>query len=155
MSSNRKSRGFTGIGASTLLIVFVVLAITVFLLFTFFTVRQDLASSTKSIDAHKAYYAADVIVTEKLAELENAANNDATSDIESFAAELGFSLKSAGRGEYVFILTETIDKNSSISCTAVLKGGQLSVTAYETINKNSFVNEESLPIWDGETIPLS
>ncbi len=155
MGSNQKSRSFTGIGASTLLIVFVVLAITVFLLFTFFTVRQDLTSSTKNIEAHKAYYAADVKVTEKLSELENAANDDAVPDIEAYAGELGFTLKSAGRGEYIFTLTESIDKNSSILCTVTLKGGKLSVTSYKTINKNSYVNEDSLPIWDGETIPLS
>ena len=116
---------------------------------------QSLTSSAKNIEVHKAYYVADVRVTEKLAQLENAADDDAVTDIESYATELGFAVKSAGRGEYIFTLTESIDKNSSILCTVVLKGGQLFVTSCETINKNSYINEDSLPIWDGETIPLS
>lgn len=155
MGSKHRDRPFTGIGVSTLVIVFVVLAITVFILFTLFTVRQDLAGARKNADAHTAYYSADVIVTEKLAKLNSAVTDDAVSDIEAYATELGFTAKLTGRGEYTFSITQNIDKNSSILCTAVLKGGELSVTAYETINKNSYVNEDSLPIWDGETIPLS
>lgn len=155
MADRQKEKGFTGIGSSTLIIIFVVLAITVFLLFTLFTVRQDLKSAQKNADSHKAYYAADVIVTEKLAELYDAVDDDSIFDIMEYGKELGFEVKSIGGENYSFTLKQDIDKNSSILCTAELKGGRLTVTGYQTINKNSYINEESLPIWDGNTLPLS
>ena len=155
MADRQKEKGFTGIGSSTLIIIFVVLAITVFLLFTLFTVRQDLKSAQKNADSHKAYYAADVIATEKLAELYDAVADDSIFDIGEYAKEIGFEAKNTGGENYSFTLKQDIDENSSILCTAVLRGGRLTVTEYRTINKNSYVNEDSLPIWDGNTLPLS
>ena len=72
-----------------------------------------------------------------------------------YGKELGFEVKSIGGENYSFTLKQDIDKNSSILCTAELKGGRLTITGYQTINKNSYINEESLPIWDGNTLPLS
>lgn len=151
MSRNNKVQNFAGVGVSTLIIIFVVLAITVFLLFTLFTVRQDIKSAQKNAQNHKAYYSADVAVTEKLAKLEAMINGKASASASY--EELGFSIRGTSDGDYAFILKQEIDENSSILCIAVLKNNRLKIISYEIINNNSYVVEESLPVWDGSVIP--
>ncbi len=154
MAENKKRRAVTGIGVSSLIIIFVVLAVSIFSLLTLLTVRQDLKSAELSVKAQEAYYAADTIVTEKLAVLNSLLSDEEITDTAAAADEAGFESEITGRGEVTFSLKQKIDDSGDILVKAVYSGGTLTVTRYSVISSQYYVNNDSLPVWDGETLPI-
>ncbi len=154
MADKKGRRGVTGIGISSLIIVFVVLAVTVFSLLTLLTVRQDLDSARQSAEKQQMYYAADILVTEKLAKLKNICGDDEIFNKTAAAEELGFTVKQGGRGVTVFSLRQEIDSSGDILLTAEYSENSLTVTEYRTVSNNYYVNDNSLPVWDGGSLPF-
>ena len=151
--NGKKRRVMTGIGISSLIIIFVVLAMTIITLLNLLTVRQDLESAKIAVRSQEAYYAADTLVTEKLAMLYALCNDEQIPDKQAAATELGFESRNTGRGEITFTLEEKADDTISVILKAVYTGGTLTVSERKTVSLKYYVNENSLPLWDGETLP--
>lgn len=154
--NNYKSRRLSaGIGISSLIIIFVALAVAVFSVLTLLTVRQDLNSARLSCAAQEQYYAADTKATEQYAKLSVLCGDESVIDLQQAAAELGISVK-RGRGEnnaVVFTWSVSVNEDSSLKCSAAYSGGKLTITEWRTVNNMSYINENSLPVWNGENLP--
>ena len=154
MSNNKGRRVSAGIGISSLILIFVVLAVAVFSVLTLLTVRQDLNSARLSCTAQEQYYAADTKATELLAKLRELCGDESVTDITAAAGELGIDAKQRGRdGTVAFSWSVSINEDSLLSCAADYSGGKLNITEWRTVNNMSYINENSLPVWNGETLP--
>lgn len=148
-------RMMSGIGISSLIIVFVALSISIFSVLTLLTVRQDLESSRINAQNRASYYAADTRAVEKLAELEKLCGDSSVIDFSNACRELGVSVKTEGRGQQkvIFSWSENINSAVLLECSAVFSDSALTVTKWTAVNKSSYINNGSLPVWDGGKLP--
>lgn len=159
MSKSNKSeahrKSLNSIGISSLLVIFVVLAAVTLSVLCLVTVRQDLDRAKKLAATQEEYYAADVKATEKLDKLYAFISDDTVVDISAAAEEQGFEV-SGGRGEPTlsFSWSEEINSGSKLLCRAEYKDGSLTVTSWKTISNNYYEEENSLPIWNGDSLPI-
>ena len=152
--SGRKSPN--SVGMSSLLVIFVVLATVILSVLCLVTVRQDLDRAKKLSTAQKEYYAADVKATERLDKLYELVSDETIIDISAAATEQGFEVSGGGRGDQVltFSWSEDINSQSKLVCKVRYSDGTLSVTGWKTVNNNYYEEENSLPIWNGESLPV-
>lgn len=152
--SGRKS--LNSMGMSSLLVIFVVLATVILSVLCLVTVRQDLDRAKKLSTAQEEYYAADVKATERLDKLYELVSDETIIDISAAATEQGFEVSGEGRGDQVltFSWSEDINSQSKLVCKVRYSDGTLSVTGWKTVNNNYYEEENSLPIWNGESLPV-
>ncbi len=152
--SGRKS--LNSVGISSLLVIFVVLATVILSVLCLVTVRQDLDRAKKLSTAQEEYYSADVKATERLDKLYALVSDEAIIDISAAAAEQGFEVSGGGRGDQAltFSWSEDINSQSKLVCKAQYSDGTLSVTGWKTVSNNYYEEENSLPIWNGESLPV-
>lgn len=148
-----KSRngGFSGAGISSLMIVFTVLALAIFTLLDLLTVRQDLSMSRKYSAAQEEYYAADTLAVQKLSQLNTLISENSDPKLLKFAAEnAGFTVSDDGQ---TISWRSDINDNQYIECETVITDGKASITKWRTMHTDTYAHEDSLPIWDGSTLP--
>lgn len=148
-----KSRngGFSGAGISSLMIVFTVLALAIFTLLDLLTVRQDLSMSRKYSAAQEEYYAADTLAVQKLSQLNTLISENSDPKLLKFAAEnAGFTVSDDGQ---TISWRSDINDNQYIECEVVITDGEAKVTKWCTMHTDAYAHEDSLPIWDGSTLP--
>ena len=106
--------------------------------------------------AQEEYYAADVRATERLDKLYTITSDETVSDISAAAKEQGFEVSGGGRGDQAltFSWSEDINDQSKLICKAQYNDGTLSVTGWKTVSNNYYEDENSLPIWNGDSIPV-
>ena len=149
-------KSLNSVGISSLLVIFVVLATVILSVLCLVTVRQDLDRAKKLSTAQEEYYSADVKATERLDKLYALVNDETIIDISAAAAEQGFEVSGGGRGDQAltFSWSEDINSLSKLVCKAQYSDGTLSVTGWKTVNNNYYEEENSLPIWNGESLPV-
>lgn len=149
-------KSLNSVGISSLLVIFVVLATVILSVLCLVTVRQDLDRAKKLSTAQEEYYAADVRATERLDKLYAIIGDETVIDISAAATEQGFEVSGGGRGDraLTFSWSEDINDGSKLSCKAEYKDGKLSVTGWKTISNSYYEDENSLPIWNGDSIPV-
>ena len=156
--NNSKSKpgrkSLNSVGISSLLVIFVVLATVILSVLCLVTVRQDLDRAKKLSTAQD--YAADVRATERLDKLYTITSDETVSDISAAAKEQGFEVSGGGRGDQAltFSWSEDINDQSKLICKAQYSDGTLSVTGWKTVSNNYYEDENSLPIWNGDSIPV-
>ena len=152
-TANRKS--INSIGISSLLVILVVLVSVTLSALCLITVRQDLDRAEKLAKSQKEYYDADVKATEKLDILYKLLSDETVTDITQAAEEYGIEATPPSRGgKTVFSWSEDIGTDSKLSCKAELSDGTLEVTEWKTLSDGYYETENSLPIWDGEGLPI-
>lgn len=149
-------KSLNSVGISSLLVIFVVLATVILSVLCLVTVRQDLDRAKKLSTAQEEYYAADVKATERLDKLYALVNDETIIDISAAAAEQGFEVSGGGRGNQAltFSWSEDINSLSKLVCKAQYSDGTLSITGWKTVSNNYYEEENSLPIWNGESLPV-
>lgn len=156
-TDTQKSRkSLNSVGISSLLVIFVVLATVTLSVLCLVTVRQDLDRAKKLSVTQEEYYSADTKATEKLDMLYGLISDDTVVDISAAAKEQGFEVSGGGRTEsaITFSWSEDINSQSKLVCKAEYKDGTLSVTSWKTVSNNYYEEENSLPIWNGESLPV-
>lgn len=160
MSKGNKSeahrKSLNSIGISSLLVIFVVLAAVTLSVLCLVTVRQDLDRAKKLAATQEEYYRADTAATEKLDKLYTLVTDESVVDISAAAKEQGFEVSGGGRGEPTlsFSWSEEINSGSKLLCKAQYKDGSLTVTSWKTVSNNYYEEENSLPIWNGDSLPI-
>lgn len=154
--SKPSGKSLNSVGISSLLVIFVVLATVILSVLCLVTVRQDLDRAKKLSTAQEEYYAADVKATERLDKLYALVNDETIIDISAAAAEQGFEVSGGGRGDQAltFSWSEDINSLSKLVCKAQYSDGTLSITGWKTVSNNYYEEENSLPIWNGESLPV-
>ena len=144
--SENSRKSLNSIGLSSLLVIFVVLASVTLSVMCLITVRQD----------HEEYYSADTKATEKLDSLYLLLANDSVTDISAAARELGIEVTGGNRENRVltFSWSETVNSGSRLVCKAEYENENLVITSWKIISNNYYEEENSLPVWNGESLTV-
>lgn len=121
------------VGGSSLLVIFGVLALTVFALLTLTTVQADGRLSQASADAVAAYYAADCQAEEILAQLRSGETP------EGVAAD----------GDTYYYRCP-ISGTQDLSVAVRVAGRDYTVLRWQAVSAVDWTADESLAVWDGE-----
>lgn len=156
IDTGQRRKSLNSVGISSLLVIFVVLATVTLSVLCLVTVRQDLDRAKKLSITQEEYYRADTVATEKLDKLYALISDDTVVDISAAAEEQGFEVSGGGRtgNALIFSWSEDINSGSKLVCKAEYKDGDLSVTSWKTVSNNYYEEESSLPIWNGESLPI-
>ena len=154
-NTSGRTRSINSTGISSLLVILVVLVSVTLSALCLITVRQDLDRAKKLALSQQEYYAADVKATEKLDILYRLISDETVTDITEAAQQYGIKASPPQRdGKTVFSWSEDIGSDSRLSCKAELSGGTLEITEWNTVRNSYYETESSLPIWDGEGLPI-
>jgi hypothetical protein len=145
-SENRR-KSLNSIGLSSLLVIFVVLASVTLSVMCLITVRQDLDRAKKLAVTHEEYYSADTKATEKLDSLYLLLADDSVTDISAAARDLGIEVTGG-------TWSETVNSGSRLVCKAEYENENLVITSWQIISNNYYEEENSLPVWNGESLPV-
>lgn len=156
IDTGQRRKSLNSVGISSLLVIFVVLATVTLSVLCLVTVRQDLDRAKKLSITQEEYYRADTAATEKLDKLYSLISDDTVVDISAAAEEQGFEVSGGGRegSALTFSWSEDINSGSKLVCKAEYKDGTLRVTSWKTVSNNYYEEENSLPIWNGESLPI-
>lgn len=130
------------LGGSSLLVVFAVLALTVFALLSLSTVRADARLGDTATQAVSGYYAADCQAQEILARLragERPKNN-------AIAVTPG---EEAEEGIYSYVIP--ISDTQELQVKLRLRGEDYHILRWAAAPAGDWDYDDGLPVWDGET----
>ena len=149
-------KSLNSIGLSSLLVIFVVLASVTLSAMCLITVRQDLDRAKKLALTPEEYYSADTKATEKLDSLYLLLSDDSVTDISAAARELGIEVTGGTRENRILIFSwsETVNSGSRLVCKAEYENEKLVITSWKIISNNYYEEENSLPVWNGESLPV-
>ena len=132
---DKKRMGMPATGGSSLLVIFAVLALTVFAILSISTVTADQKLADKSAASVEAYYEADCQAEMILAEIRS--------------GKLPEGVKKDGkRYSYKCQVTDTL----TLEVEVLVKKEEYEVLRWQMVSAADWQNDESLPVWDGEVI---
>ena len=133
--NDKKRMGMPATGGSSLLVIFAVLALTVFAILSISTVTADQKLADKSAASVEAYYEADCQAEMILAEIRS--------------GKLPEGVKKDGnRYSYKCPVTDTLNLEVEVR----VEDEEYEVLRWQMVSAADWQNDESLPVWDGEVI---
>lgn len=144
--AEKKQESFAppALGGSSLLVVFAVLALTVFALLSLSTVRADVRLGDAAAEAVSGYYAADVKAQEVLARLRGGEMPvEVTSHLEDSWHDPLWT-----RYTYSVPVSDT----QELQVEVLLNGADYEVLRWQTASVGEWEIDDSLNLWDGEII---
>lgn len=143
----RKRESFSppAVGGSSLLVVFAVLALTVFALLSLSTVRADARLGDASARAVADYYAADCQAQEVLARLRSGAG--APEGMEMTAQIIDY----ADGGEEVYTYAVPISETQELQVQVRRRGEDWEVLRWQAAPVGDWNFDDTLSVWDGES----
>lgn len=131
------------LGGSSLLVVFAVLALTVFALLSLSTVRADVRLGDAAAKAVTDYYAADTRAQEILAQLRNGQTPD---DVEISTSIAQYP----GGIEYTHTYAVPISDTQELQVSVVIEpDGSYRVLSWQAAPSAEWESDDSLDLWDG------
>lgn len=125
---------YPALGGSSLLVIFAVLVLTVFMLLTVTTVQADRRLCEASLEAVTDYYAADLLAEEMFARLRN---GETPPHVQI----------SNGHYHYRCAISET----QILEVTLLKNNDTWQVLRWQAVPITSDTALETLPVWDGDT----
>lgn len=144
--AERKKESFSppALGGSSLLVVFAVLALTVFALLSLSTVRADVRLGDAAADSVCGYYRADGKAQEILARLRS---GECPAEAE-LHPEDAWTLMD--RYTYTVPISDT--RELQVEVLVDPADGSYSVLRWEAVRSEAWTFDDSLDVWDGEII---
>lgn len=144
--TERKKESFSppALGGSSLLVVFAVLALTVFALLSLSTVRADVRLGDAAADSVRGYYQADGKAQEILARLRS---GECPEEAE-LHPEDAWTLMD--RYTYTVPISDTQELQVEVLVDPA--DGSYSVLRWEAVRSEAWTADDSLDVWDGEII---
>ena len=124
---------FSIVGASSLVVIFAILCITIFALLSVSTANAEEALSINSADHVKEYYAADAEAEIILADIR--------------AGNMPDGVKFTG-STYEYACK--IDENQELQVEVLVEEGSYTVKRWQTVYTGDWQNDDSLNVWDGQ-----
>lgn len=148
--AERKKESFAppALGGSSLLVVFAVLALTVFALLSLSTVRADVRLGDAAAQAVSGYYEADCKAQEILARLRNGEKAPEKVELALFIAERVDSGETYY--EYAVPISDTQELQAEVLVDPA--DGSYSVLRWQAVAVGEWETDDSLNVWDGEDI---
>ncbi|MGI5984518.1 MAG: hypothetical protein GXY01_04980 [Clostridiales bacterium] len=137
---------YTGLGSTSLILVFSVLCLAVFSLLTLSLVNRENTLTQKFKASVENYYSADSMAVETAVKLRNA-----LSDGKIPAKINGIAIHSDSSGSYSFACP--IDKEHSIAVRLKQEAETLKILSWQKTNTADWRPEERLGIWSGKDVP--
>ena len=128
----RERTGPMTVGASSLLVIFAVLCLTVFALLSVSTVQADRRLSDKAADAVTGYYAADCQAEEILARLRSGEIPEGVSE-------------QAGVYSYACPISQT----QTLTVSVTVEGPEYTILRWQAVSTARWQADDSLRVWDG------
>ena len=141
---DKRERGFSppALGGSSLLVIFAVLALTVFALLSLSTVRADTRLADASAQAVEDYYAADCKAQEILALLRSGGQ-----------IPDGIEVTPASYGERTWAYAVPISDTQELQIVVDLgRDGGYTVLRWQAAPAGEWTPDDGLHLWDGEEI---
>ena len=133
--NDKKRMAMPATGGSSLLVIFAVLALTVFAILSISTVTADQKLADKAAASAEAYYEADCQAEMILAEIRSGKLPDGVT-------------KSGKKYSYVCRITETLNLEVEVKVDET----KYEVLRWQVVSAAEWQNDESLPVWDGEVV---
>lgn len=148
---SKRHNNIIGPGGVTVITVFVVLCMTIFAVLSLITARTDANNSRKRVAAVENYYTADCEATDKLGDITVITANSSITDLDEALRQNGFGF-TVQEDLRIVSYNVDIDENQRICVEISIDSKrQIKILKWKTENKSSFIYEDSLPVWDGET----
>ncbi len=135
--NDKKRMGMPATGGSSLLVIFAVLALTVFAILSISTVTADQKLADKSAASVEAYYEADCQAEMILAEIRS--------------GKLPEGVKRDGN-LYSYKCPVTDALNLEVEVLVEEEEYEYEVLRWQMVSAADWQNDDSLPVWDGEVI---
>jgi hypothetical protein len=144
MKNKRPFSAGINIGSVSVVMIFSVLALTVFAVLTLITSQNEKKLAIKSADAVLRYYAADNVCVEKLAGIRALAENSGN-DLKKIAASLPEGVSGAQKNGVLYLsYGENIDKNRTLSVLVAVDGGEVDVLRWEIVDTGDWNPDDGL-----------
>ena len=130
---DRKHVGSSTVGGSSLLVIFAVLALTVFALLSLSTARAGERLSTTSADAVSAYYQADCRAEEILARLRSGELPDGVTAADN-----------------IYSYTCAISDTQALEVSVQLENGLYTILRWQSVSTTDWQPDDTLNLWDGD-----
>ncbi|MCI9155641.1 MAG: hypothetical protein HFF44_01725 [Lawsonibacter sp.] len=147
--TEKKREGFAppALGGSSLLVVFAVLALTVFALLSLSTVRADVRLGDAAAEMVSGYYAADVQAQEILAKLRTGAPLPEDVEFEATISDY------PDHSETIFSYSIPISDTQELQVEVLMEpDGSYQVRRWQAAAVGDWEFDDSLEIWDGDPI---
>lgn len=131
------------LGGSSLLVVFAVLALTVFALLSLSTVRANVRLGDAAAEAVTSYYAADVKAQEILARLRG---GETPEDVELEISIAHYP----DHVEYTYAYAVSVSDTQELQAEVLVNGEDYEVLRWQVTQVGEWEIDESLNLWDGE-----
>ena len=133
------------LGGSSLLVVFAVLALTVFALLSLSTVRADVRLGDTAAQAVKDYYAADVRAQEILAQIRS---GQPTEEVEMEVSMIHYPDLVIRIYTYAVPISDT----QTLQVQVQVEGEDYTVLRWQSAPAGEWEADTSLDLWDGELV---
>ena len=127
-----KNASTPAVGASSLLVIFAVLCLTVFALLSISTVRADQRLSEKAAGAVVGYYAADCEAEEILARLRSGERPEGVKEKNG-----------------IYSYSCTISDTQTLAVEVAVDGAEYTILRWQAVSTADWQADDSLPVWDG------
>ena len=147
--TEKKREGFAppALGGSSLLVVFAVLALTVFALLSLSTVRADVRLGDATEKMVSGYYAADVKAQEILAKLRTGAPLPEDVEFEATISDY------PDHSETIFSYAVPISDTQELQVEVLVKpDGSYQVRRWQAAAVGDWTFDDSLDLWDGDIL---
>lgn len=152
----KKTQMGLGVGASSILLIFVLLCLTTFATLSLVSAQADARLSEKSAETVRAYYEADARAEELLAEIDETLRSvPAGEDYLPACAGLlsgldGVSASQDGEGLTVSYSVAAGENQQLRVTLTVPPSGGYRLTGWKTVNTTEWREEEPMSLWPGE-----
>ena len=143
--AKKKAASGTSMGVSSIIAILVILVLVVFSTLSITTSKADLTLSEKSSNSIKAYYEADSVAVEMMAEVAAAAT--AGGDWSKALSQNGYNISSADGGTLVSYAVP-IDRNRNLDVKLLVDGnGGLTREQWQVVPVNEWVPDNNINLF--------
>lgn len=150
MERQKSTSGGISVGSSSILVIFVVLALTAFAALSLTTAGSDLRLTQRVARATQEYYAADGKAVEAANELRRAYELSRREQFPEKAQALGWTINGMFAN-----LTIPMQDNTTLEVTADFSKLPISFTRWQVVNEADWVEQDSFALWGGEEMGLA
>ena len=138
-------------GSVSLIVIFAVLCLTVFSVLSLSTAISEKKLAERSAEAVRAYYAADLVCSEKTdAVLEALKSGADAAEIASRAAEFGMEVLSSNPAVTVLGCSEPVSESQALRVELTISGDGMRIGSWCVCDTGDWTPDTSLEVWDGE-----
>ena len=146
--SSRSSIG-VNVGTISLLVIFLLMCLSIFSVLSLSTAKSELSLAEKSAQAVSAYYAADLVLSEKVELVGRLLQQGAREwEVMEYAVSLAGSAESTGMTLRIEFSQE-ITPGQVLQAVLAVENRKLSVLSWQAVDNREWQPDYSINVWEG------